>query len=96
MNVSTLTEVTNAYVQPATNLRKVCVKILTSVKLKFVVFMETVKISKGPSINYVGRRGGGGLAKCLCYYISLCSKLAYEGGGGSKIGKILPTYIIRK
>ena len=44
---------------------------------------------KGPSINYVGRRGGGGLAKCLCYYISLCSKLDY--GGGSKIGKILPT-----
>ena len=31
----------------------------------------------GPSINYVGRREGGGLAKCLCYYISLCSKLAY-------------------
>ena len=34
---------------------------------------------------------GRGLAKCLCYYISLCSKLAYGGGGGSKIGKILPT-----
>ena len=25
-------------------------------------------------------RGRGGLAKCLCYYISLCSKLAYGGG----------------
>ena len=40
------------------------------------------------SINYVARRrgrGGRGLAKCLCYYISLCSKLAY--GGGSKIAK---------
>ena len=36
-------------------------------------------------------RGEGGLAKCLCYYISLCSKLAYGGGGGSKIGEILPT-----
>ena len=35
---------------------------------------------------------GRGLAKCLCYYISLCSKLAYGGGeGGSKIGKILAT-----
>ena len=28
--------------------------------------------------------GEGGLAKCLCYYISLCSKLAYGGGGGVK------------
>ena len=37
---------------------------------------------KGAYINYVGRRGE--LAKCLCYYISLCSELAY--GGGSKIG----------
>ena len=33
---------------------------------------------KGASINYVGRRGG--LAKCICYYISLCSELAYGGG----------------
>ena len=24
----------------------------------------------------------GGLAKCLCYYISLCSKVAYGGGRG--------------
>ena len=46
MNASTLTGVTNAYVQPAINLRKVSVKILTSAKLKFVVFMETVRISK--------------------------------------------------
>ena len=43
--------------------------------------------SKGASINYVGRRGGGVLAKCLCYYISLCNKLAYEGGGGQKLVK---------
>ena len=42
-------------------------------------------------INYVGRRGGGGLAKCLYYDISLCSKHAFGGGGGSNIGKILPT-----
>ena len=38
----------------------------------------------GPSINYVSRRGGRGLAKCLCYYISLCSKVAYGGGRGVK------------
>ena len=32
--------------------------------------------------------GGGGLAKCLCYYISLCSKVAYGGGrGGQKLAK---------
>ena len=31
--------------------------------------------------------GGGGLAKCLCYYKSLCSKLAYGGGGGQKLAK---------
>ena len=41
--------------------------------------------------NQAWGEGGGGLAKCLCYYISLCSKLAYGGGGGSKIGKILLT-----
>ena len=27
---------------------------------------------------------GRGLAKCLCYYISLCSKLAYGGERGVK------------
>ena len=27
---------------------------------------------------------GRGFAKCLCYYISLCSKLVYRGGGGQK------------
>ena len=44
------------------------------------------------SIHKLRRQeGGGGLAKCLCYFISLCSKLAYVGGRGSKIGKILPT-----
>ena len=33
-------------------------------------------------------KGGGGLAKCLCYYVSVFSKLAYEGGRGvSKICK---------
>ena len=33
-------------------------------------------------------RGEGGLAKCLCYYISLCSKLADGGGrGGQKLEK---------
>ena len=46
---------------------------------------EPVKINKGASINYVSRRGGGGLAKYLC------SKFAYGGGRGSKIGKILLT-----
>ena len=30
---------------------------------------------------------GGGLAKCLCYYMSLCSKLANGGGGGQKLAK---------
>ena len=40
---------------------------------------------KGASINYVSRQGGGwGLGKCLCYYISLCSKVAYGGGRGVK------------
>ena len=29
-------------------------------------------------------RGEGGLAKCLYYYISLCSKLVYGGGKGVK------------
>ena len=43
-----------------------------------------VLVWKGASINYLGRRGGGGLAKCLCYYISLCSKLVYGGGRGVK------------
>ena len=33
-------------------------------------------------------RGEGGLAKCQRYYISWCSKLVNEGGGGSKIFKI--------
>ena len=28
--------------------------------------------------------GGGGFVKCLCYYISLCSKLANKGGRGVK------------
>ena len=43
---------------------------------------------KGSSLKYVGwRGGGGGLAKCLCYYISLCSKLTYGGERGSKSGK---------
>ena len=41
---------------------------------------------KGPSINYVSRRGGS--AKCLCYYISLCSKLAYEGGWWRRVKKL--------
>ena len=31
-----------------------------------------------------GRGGPGGLAKCLCYYISLCSKVADGGGRGVK------------
>ena len=39
----------------------------------------------GPSINYVGRRGE--FAKCLCYYISLFSKVAFGGGGGQKLVK---------
>ena len=30
------------------------------------------------------KRGEGMLAKCLFYYISLCSKLAYGGGRGVK------------
>ena len=44
--------------------------------------VRSVSSSEGASINYVGRRGGGGLSKCLCDYISLCSNFAYEGGGG--------------
>ena len=45
----------------------------------------------GASINYVGKRWGrGGLAKCLCYYLSLCSKLAYGGGVGQKFAKYCP------
>ena len=28
--------------------------------------------------------GGGGFVKCLCYYISLCSKLANKGGRGDQ------------
>ena len=35
----------------------------------------------GPSINYVVRRGGRGLAKFLC---CLCTKLAYGGGRESQ------------
>ena len=49
--------------------------------------------SKGPSINFVGRRGGGGLTNCLCKYISVCSKLVYGWGRGSKIGKNL-AYVV--
>ena len=45
----------------------------------------------GPSINYVNRRGG--LAKCLCYYINLCSKLAYGGVRGVKNSQIL-AYVV--
>ena len=36
-----------------------------------------MELNKGTSINYVGRRGGGRGSQILCYYISLCSKLAY-------------------
>ena len=36
-------------------------------------------------IHKLRKQGRGrGLAKCLCYYISLCSKLAYGGGRGVK------------
>ena len=51
---------------------------------KHEVFEKGFKNStKRPSVNYVGGRGGG-VNKCLCYFISLCSKLAYGGGRGVK------------
>ena len=62
--------------------------------LIFPFLRENVNLPKkynfylGPFINYVDKQGGGELAKCLCYYISLCSKLVYGGGRGSKIFKI--------
>ena len=40
----------------------------------------------GASINYVCRRGGRGETKFLCFFISLCSKLAYGGRRGVKNG----------
>ena len=39
---------------------------------------------KGPYTNYIDKHGGEGFAKCLCYYISLCSKLVYGGERGVK------------
>ena len=45
---------------------------------------------RGPPLTTSASEGEE-VAKCLCYYISLCSKFAYGGGGGSKIDKILPT-----
>ena len=36
---------------------------------------------------------GRGLAKCLCYYISLCSKLAYKGRRGGQNWQNL-TYVV--
>ena len=44
---------------------------------------EKVRSSSGQGDIHKLRRqaGGGGLSKCLCYYISLCIKLAYGGGG---------------
>ena len=50
-------------------------------------YIQPFRNRKGPSINYVGRRGKGGLAICLYYYISLCSKLADGGGRGQKMAK---------
>ena len=47
---------------------------------------------KGTSINYCTLREGG-LAKCQQNCISLCSKLVNEGGGVSKILKILSTFM---
>ena len=38
-------------------------------------------------------KGGGGLAKCLCYYISLCNKVAFGGGRGVKIWQNL-AYVV--
>ena len=65
-------------------------KVLRSAFLTPVSYnFDRRKVGKGASLNYVGRRWReGGLAKCLCYYISLCSKLAYGGGrGGQKLAK---------
>ena len=45
----------------------------------------------GASINYVSRRGRSGVSQMLMLIHNLCNKLAYGGGGGSKIGKILLT-----
>ena len=69
----------------------IAIQYLISLIFEMRLFSDVtceVSITKGPSINYVSRRGGGGLAKCLCYYISLCSKAAFGGGrGGQKLAK---------
>ena len=51
---------------------------------KFISFNANYTWQKGPYTNYVNKQGGGGFAKCLCYYISLCCKLVYGGGRGVK------------
>ena len=53
-------------------------------KLFQLPFPLVTILLKGPFINYVDKPGGGGLAKCLGYYISLCSKLVCGGGRGVK------------
>ena len=54
-----------------------------------------IRIEIGATRNYVDKQGErGGLAKCQRYYISLSSKLVKEGGEGSKILKILPTWFM--
>ena len=63
-------------------------KIMLCVTCHSTDTLGNITLHKGPSINFIGRRGGRGVNKCLCYYISLCSKLAYGGGkGGQKLVK---------
>ena len=46
--------------------------------------LRAIYYSRGPYTNYVGKQGGERFAKCLSYYISLCSKLVCGGGRGVK------------
>ena len=57
-----------------------------------LVKSEEVHDDEQQGVIHKLRRQARGLANFPCYYISLCSKLAY--GGGSKIGKILPRYVV--
>ena len=60
-----------------------CVSIVLSFVKVIIIMIEdkTAIHLRGSSINYVDKQGGGGLAKCLQYHPSLCSKLVCEGGG---------------
>ena len=53
-------------------------------KLDQVFFPSIISIWGLPLTTYAREGEGRGLAKCICYYISLCTKLAYGGGGRAK------------